>query len=88
MPIKTPFQATTTDKILLYEPTERSVLWIIANDPKAFGIETWNDLIKHPEILNSKSINESNKNLAKALPIYLKLHQRGFILLLPPTHIT
>ena len=79
MAIDNPFKVSTTDQILLYEPTERGILWIIANNKKAFGIETINDLIKHPEMLTPNASNNSNKNLVKALPIYIKLHQRGFI---------
>jgi hypothetical protein len=79
MSIKTPYDISATNKILLYEPTERGILWIIENDPSAFVTTLILDVLKNPQLLDSKVDNASTKNLAKALPIYMKLHQRGFI---------
>ena len=80
MPIDSPFNViNATDQILMYEPTERGILWIIANNPTAFSPITFMDVLKNKEILQPTTPNNSNKNLSKALPIYIKLHQRGFI---------
>lgn len=79
MTIDPPFKISATDQILIHDPTERGILWIIANDPKAFGIETFIDLLKNKEILSPTTSNNSKKNLTKALPIFIKLYQRGFI---------
>lgn len=63
------------DKILIYEPNERGILWLIANQPTAFTVQTFIDISKKPHLMKPNP----DSNLAKALPIVIKLHDRGFI---------
>ncbi len=69
------YSRSSIDKILIHEPTDRYILWIIANDKDAFTVGFMIELSKRPSLL----VPGANPNIAKALDIVILLQERKMI---------
>jgi hypothetical protein len=70
-----PWKLSSIQKASLFEPNERRVLWLIANDPSAFGLTFNMELVKKGIV----QPNTPNSNIAKGMAIYLNLVQKKYI---------
>lgn len=73
--LKAAWKLSSKQKIMMFEPNERFILWIVVNDPKAFDINFMMDIAQNQALMKP----DPTSNLTKALNIFLKLIQREFI---------
>jgi hypothetical protein len=73
--LKNAWKISTINKVALFEPDERFILWIVANDPRAFSLDFNMEMAEKGLV----KPNTPDANAGKALGIFLKLVQRGFI---------
>ena len=66
---------TSLQQIVFNKPTQRFILWIIANDKEAFSIHFIIELTKQQELLQPGK----SPNLAKALAIHQNLLKKKMI---------
>lgn len=70
-----PDHLTSLQQIVLTDPSQRFILWIISSDPKAFSSYFFLEIMKRQDLLNPNG----SPNLAKALTIFDQLKQKGMI---------
>lgn len=66
---------TPLDALILNEPTQRFILWVISDNPKAFSAEFMIELMKRQDLLQPGKA----PNLGKALIIYQNLIKKGMV---------
>ena len=69
------YKISTYDKVLITPPTERFVLWVVANDSTLFNIKHLVDLVQKGLVVENK-----DTNLGKALVIFMSLRDRGYLI--------
>ena len=68
-------ELTSLQQLILNEPTQRFILWVIANDDKAFSSYFLIELGKQQQLLQPNAV----PNLAKAMVIYQNLLKKRMV---------
>lgn len=71
--LKKSTQLSTINRVLIFAPTYKNVLWIISKDKGAFAAGFSIELYK------SGAVKEGNTHLSEMLKIYLELKEKGYV---------